>query len=72
MWGVAAAAPMTGREQLARTVASVITAAWAVGFVWDMASKAWELPAGVYGLMTLVAGWLFVAPAVRRNGNGGH
>jgi hypothetical protein len=42
---------------------------WAVGFSVDMLDlkKDWDLPAGIWGLMTLVCGAAFVAQAIKKD-----
>lgn len=41
---------------------------WAVGFSVDMLDlkKGWDLPAGIWGLMTIVSGAAFVANALKK------
>lgn len=41
---------------------------WAVGFSVDMLDlkKGWDLPAGIWGLMTIVCGAAFVAQALKK------
>lgn len=47
-----------------------IFALWAVGFGVDMANLVpdWDLPAGIWGLMTIVSGGAFVANAIKKPG----
>lgn len=41
---------------------------WAIGFSVDMLDlkKGWDLPAGIWGLMTIVSGAAFVAQAMKK------
>lgn len=50
-----------------RVFSWVILALFAVGFTVDMSGirKDWDMPAGIWGLMTLVAGGAFVAQAIK-------
>lgn len=45
-----------------------IFALWAIGFSVDMLDlkKGWDLPAGIWGLMTIVSGAAFVAQALKK------
>lgn len=42
---------------------------WAVGFGVDMLDlkKDWDLPPGIWGLMTIVSGAAFVAQAIKKD-----
>jgi hypothetical protein len=45
-----------------------VLAVWAIGFGVDMLDlkKGWDLPAGIWGLMTLVCGAAFVGGALKK------
>lgn len=46
---------------------------WAIGFGVDMINifPEWDLPAGIWGLMTIVSGAAFVAQAIKKPGDEG-
>lgn len=50
-----------------RIFAWVVLVTWAIGFTVDMSGirKDWDMPAGSWALMTLVAGGTFVAQAIK-------
>lgn len=50
-----------------RIFAWVVLVTWAIGFTIDMSGlrKDWDMPAGSWALMTLVAGGTFVAQAIK-------
>lgn len=50
-----------------RIFAWVVLVTWGIGFTVDMSGlrKDWDMPAGSWALMTLVAGGTFVAQAIK-------
>ncbi len=50
-----------------RVFSWVVLVMFAIGFTVDMSGlrKDWDMPAGIWGLMTLVAGGAFVAQAIK-------
>lgn len=51
-----------------RIFAWVVLVTWGIGFSVDMSGlrKDWDMPAGSWALMTLVAGGTFVAQAIKK------
>lgn len=56
------------RRSFVDVLAWTITTTWAIGFGVDMVNvfPKWDLPAPIWGLMTVVAGAAFVAPALKK------
>jgi hypothetical protein len=56
-----------------RVFSWVVLVTWGVGFTVDMSGlrKDWDMPAGSWALMTLVAGGAFVAQAIKEKNDAG-
>ena len=57
-------------SRIRERIAYIITGVWVVSFLADVFLPAYEPSPYVHVAMMSVAGWLFAAPLVRRNGNG--
>lgn len=53
-------------KRLTAAIAIVITAAWAISFLYSMIDHEWNPPASVHILMTVVAGAAFGGTAFQR------
>lgn len=55
----------TIRRRVTVALAVIISVAWSLAFLRDMLDPNYDIPPEITPLMMLVAGWCFVAPAVK-------